>query len=158
MYIFHKTLIENIRKDNPKFVESIPPNEESHGLYMKVRHIYKNKELAGNSISKNEMDGIIELALEDNVKNKIHWLNKVLSKSNIKKTLSNIRELMSNMSAAVKEVVKIGVIKTKEQIRCTIWFSKFLSMDKIISLAEKSLKKKDSYHWYMNSIKKLAMK
>lgn len=82
-----ETMTERISEDLPEFVELIPPNEVSEGLYRRIRHIQKTGECCGFKMSLEQLKEIVEMASSPTIHDPVRYLCRILDRLHVKRTL-----------------------------------------------------------------------
>ena len=139
-----ETMTERIKADLPEFVELIPPNEISEGLYRRIRHIQSKGECCGHKMGLEQLREAIEMASYENIKSPIKYLCRILDKSHIKRTLKTIRNRL-NIDKRIRDVIRYVKLESQWQIKyLSDLISGKYSMNDLMVACEIAEKKKNS--------------
>lgn len=135
-----ETMTERIKKDLPEFVELVPPNERSEGLYRRIRHIQKTGECCGFEMSMEQLQKIIALAGRESVRDKVLYLCRVLDRVHVERTLENVSDTWTMDGRLMFAKVELGLLKWQLKYLTDLIRGKY-SMDDIITATEIAMKK-----------------
>lgn len=111
-----ETMRERIMEDLPEFVELIPADEKSEGLYRRIRHIQKTGECCGFKMSMEQLKEIIAMAGSETIKNPLHYLCRVLDRVHVERTLKTADKRL-NPDRRIIDIIRYVKLEAEWQIK-----------------------------------------
>lgn len=111
-----ETMKQRILENLPEFVELIPADEKSEGLYRRIRHIQKTGECCGFEMSLAQLREIIAMAGSETVKNPLHYLCRVLDRVHVERTLKTANKRL-NPDRRILDIIHYVKLEAEWQMK-----------------------------------------